>query len=50
MQALGSALAQPEARHNGEPKRRLLVHGLGLLQALLTAGVERLLPRWGRGG
>lgn len=33
------------AARNGEAKRRLLVHGLALLQALLMQGLERLLRR-----
>lgn len=40
-----STAGGPAAR-NGEAKRRLLAHGLGLLQQLLMQGVDRLLRRW----
>ncbi|KAL4420694.1 hypothetical protein ABPG75_010350 [Micractinium tetrahymenae] len=44
-EALRGALGTPgaPAARNGEAKRRLLVHGLALLQGLMMQGVERLL-------
>lgn len=44
-EALRGALEAPGAARNGEEKRRVLVQGLALLQALLSTGLERLLRR-----
>lgn len=45
--ALAAALAAAERDADADAQRRLLCGGLAALQALMVAGLERLLRRWG---